>query len=231
MREYATTLKAEPYREPIGSAAREHHVNILTILWRRLIIRILTLCFVIAVAAYILVLLAPDHLLLAFNCRAFHLRHVTNPPPIPVLPNGVMADGTTMPSGWSMKGQGTVYLDRHIYHSARASLCLATLGNGPITAHIRMVSVNGPFLAHGFLRTRGNIEKGEIGISIQAWGKQQEWLPITSMRSTSGVNIGWQQFTQRVQLPSIACDEYFTVNLRGNCQVWLDDLSVTRIGE
>lgn len=229
MREYANKLRAESFREPIGTAD-DHDANILTIVWRRSIIRILTLCLVIAVASHFLVLLIPDDLLLAFNSRTLHLRHVTSLVPLPVLPNGNMADGTIMPLGWSMRGRGDIHLDRHVYHSAPASLHLTTHGNGSITAHIRMVSVNGPFLVHGFLRTQGNIQTGEIGISVQAWGKQQEWLPIASMQSTSGI-IRWQQFTQPIQLPSIACDEYFTVNLRGNCQVWLDDLSVTRIGE
>jgi hypothetical protein len=153
------------------------------------------------------------------------MRHVINPPAAPFLTNGAMSEGSGTPQGWHLHGSGRLARDITTFRSAPASLRLDC--SGAVTAQTELVEVNGPFRIAGWARVQGD-PNGEIGIDIVAWGKHQAWISVAHLPSQTG---GWVPFAQNIVLPSIACNEYATVRAHGSGRIWLDDLTLTRIGK
>jgi hypothetical protein len=216
---------------PAGDAASRRETGIVQALVQRRLVRLLAASLLVALAARLIVAAVPAEWLSAYRARAVPVRHVANPGPPPVLTNGRMTEGVSTPAGWTLRGQARLSRDLRVFHSAPASLRLECRGTTPVEARTRLISMNGPFLVQGFFRTQGDLRGSEIAVSVEAWGKRQAWMPATTLPGAGAASRDWKPFARRVVLPSMACDEYLVVKAQGTGKIWLDDLSVTRIGE
>ncbi|MBV9469404.1 MAG: hypothetical protein JOZ57_09165, partial [Abitibacteriaceae bacterium] len=149
---------------------------------------------------------------------------------MPQLVNPDMSAGTARPTGWGNpwigNGQLKVMRDTEIYKDAPASLSLATQ-NGPAygTVSQNFAPVKAPFQISGFTKGTGKLAESQVAIQVfDAAGKQVGWITLANVTATPRDATSWQPFSQRVELPAEAASCNLVLTLKGEGQVWLDEI-------
>lgn len=142
------------------------------------------------------------------------------------LRNGSMTDGADTPTGWNAPWNGSGHLtlarDTQIYHSAPASLRLASVGGAAYGSTSQsFLSAPGPFTVSGWVKSTGTLD--EVLVAAQAFGKDGKQIAFVTLTNAAH-SKDWQLFSGSVQLPPETAHWNLVLTLKGDGQAWLDDV-------
>lgn len=154
----------------------------------------------------------------------------SEPGGLPSLVNMSLTEGGETPTGWSLwapEGKLQLRRDTKVFRGGPASLSLASEGGAAYgTVSQEFKPTPGLWTIGGFTRGRGNLKEALVAIqSFDAANKQIAW---TNLQSIQTHNKWWDGFSQTVSLLTEAASCRLVVVLKGDGQVWLDDLKVSK---
>lgn len=156
------------------------------------------------------------------------------PPNIPATPvlkialsNPQMTDGETRPaawtSDWGIEGKATVTRDTQTYHSAPASLCIASLGEnvqGQV-AQTFDATAGQRLRVSGWVRADGG---GNALFAVQSY--TADWQGISlQILGNSITGMDWREVSGEITLPPNTAHAAVQLMLNGPGKAWLDDVS------
>ena len=77
----------------------------------------------------------------------------------------------------------------------------------------------------GFAKVSGAPE--EAYVAIQVYDTNRDQIAWSTIHTARADDTDWELFAKTIELPSERGHAYLTVFLKGECQIWLDDLSIT----
>lgn len=149
--------------------------------------------------------------------------------PATTFPNGDMSLGADAPEGWTIpwRASGKLELtrDMQVFKVGPASLSMRNV-DGPAqggAAHA-LEAYKTPFTISGF--AKGSADVKDSLVAIQAFdgaGKQVGWINLLALQGGKD----WQPFSQKVTLPDGAAKCQLVLTLKGEGEVWLDEIGLT----
>jgi hypothetical protein len=147
---------------------------------------------------------------------------------LPTLQNGAMSEGTTVATGWKVgwqgKGKLLVVRDTTQFKTGPASLRVES-GQGDTygNAGQELKVTTTPFTVRGFIKSAGALEEASLVVqAFDAGWKQVAWIPLADAKGAGE----WKEFSGEVKLPTSAKTASVNVVLKGQGQIWLDEVQV-----
>ncbi len=151
---------------------------------------------------------------------------------LPPLQNGDMTIGTERPAGWGNQwiasGKISVARDATIFHSAPASLRVASEEGKAHGQAQQNVDVKGGEIFHieAWLKCQG-VGQALFGVqSYDANWKGLEFVPVGNALA----GLDWQRASADVAVPANAAHIGYICMIEGNCMAWFDDVAISEGG-
>jgi hypothetical protein len=150
--------------------------------------------------------------------------------PLPNIQNKNMNEGGAVPVGWDLwnpEGKLTLARDTKDFYIGPASLTLKSEGGAAYgTASQEFAPVEGIFIISGTTKGKGDLKEALVALQVfDAAGKQINWINLAQIQNH---NKWWDKFAQQVALPAGTAKVHLVVTLKGDGQVWLDEIGLSR---
>lgn len=150
--------------------------------------------------------------------------------PLPDIKNRSMNEGGATPAGWELwnpEGKLVLARDTQNFYIGPASLSLRSEGGAAYgTVAQEFAPTNGIFIISGTTKGKGQLKESLVALQVfDAAGKQIGWINLVQIQNH---NKWWDKFSEQVILPAGAARVRLVVTLKGDGQVWLDEVAVSK---